>query len=76
MNMKRNIQMKSVHAGHLRADVITESGRLLAFRAAPTLNYFEQPGLHCLGDERWADKAFYHLSAAGYRQRQFHLGCQ
>jgi hypothetical protein len=74
MNMKRNIQMKSVRAGHLRADLITESGKLLAFRAAPTLDYFEQPGLHCLGASDGLDKAFYLYLPQGIDSGRFHLG--
>jgi hypothetical protein len=74
MNMKRNIQMKSVRAGHLRADLITESGKLLAFRAAPTLDYFEQPGLHCLGASDGPDKAFYLYLPQGIDSGRFHLG--
>lgn len=74
MNMKRNIQMKSVRAGHLRADLITESGKLLAFRAAPTLDYFEQPGLHCLGASDGLDKEFYLYLPQGIDSGRFHLG--
>lgn len=74
MNMKRNIQMKSVRAGHLRADLITESGKLLAFRAASTLDYFEQAGLHCLGATNGQDKAFYVYLPLGIESGRFHLG--
>ncbi len=75
MNRKRNIQMKSVRAGHLRADLIAESAsEPLAFRAAPTLDYFEQPGLHCLGASNGQDKAFYVYLPRGIESGRFHLG--
>jgi hypothetical protein len=73
MNMKRNFQMKSVRAGHLRADLLTASGSLV-FRAAPTLDYFEQPGLHCLGASNGHDKAFYVYLPQGIESGRFALG--
>jgi hypothetical protein len=72
-NMKRNIQMKSVRAGHLHADLLTASGPL-AFRAAPTLDYFEQPGLHCLGANNGHDKAFYVYLPQDIESGRFALG--
>jgi hypothetical protein len=74
MNMNRNIRMKSVRTGHLRADLITEDGKLLAFRAASTLDYFEQPGLHCLGASNGQDKAFYIYLPLDIESGSFHLG--
>ncbi|MNN00138.1 hypothetical protein D3C76_852490 [compost metagenome] len=74
MNMKRNIQMKSVRTGHLHADMITEGGRHLAFRAAPMLEYYELPGLHCLGASNGKDKTFYIYLPQGIESGGFPLG--
>ncbi|WCM52540.1 hypothetical protein OH720_05860 [Pseudomonas sp. WJP1] len=65
--------MKSVRAGHLHADLLTAS-ECLAFRAAPTLDFFELPGLHCLGASNGQDKTFYVYLPQGIESGRFALG--
>lgn len=65
--------MKSVRAGHLHADVLTASGPL-AFRAAPTLDYFVHLGMHCVFASNGQDKEFYVYMPHGIESGRFALG--